>query len=130
MGPLLHPLDGIGGVQLFDFSCSCVYCDFDSLRIVLTTNKHLENIPIGNKKHNMSIHNIEPSCPLSIQELVSCEQLLLLSVDNTNLRNSKSQYTQEHEKSQTEHHQSRIRDVAEDPNLVPIVTGGSRTFCN
>jgi len=28
---------------------------------------------------------------------------------------SKSQYTQEHEKSQTEHRQSHIRDVAEDP---------------
>ena len=25
--------------------------------------------------------------------------------------------------------QSRIRDVAEDLNLVPIVMGGSRTFC-
>ena len=61
----------------------------------------------------------------SKQELVSCKQLLLLSVE----KNSKSQYTQEHEKSQTEHRQSRIRDVAEDPNLVPIVTGGFRTFC-
>ena len=29
----------------------------------------------------------------------------------------------------TEHRQSRIRDVAEDLNLVPIVTGGFRTFC-
>ena len=37
--------------------------------------------------------------------------------ENTNFKNSKSQYTQEHEKSQTEHRQSRIRDVAEDPNL-------------
>jgi len=67
--------------------------------------------------------------PPSKQELVSCKQLLLLSVENTNLTNSKSQYTQEHEKSQTEHRQSRIRDVAEDPNLVHIVTGGFRTFC-
>jgi len=66
--------------------------------------------------------------PLSKQELVSCKQLLLLSVENTNFKNSKSQYTQEHEKSQTEHRQSRIRDVAEDPNLVPIVTEGFRTF--
>jgi len=41
----------------------------------------------------------------------------------------KSQYTQEHEKSQTEHRQSRIRDVAKDLNLVPVVTGGFRTFC-
>jgi len=77
----------------------------------------------------MSIHSNEPSCPLSKQELVNCEQLLLSSVENTNFKNSKSQYTQEHEKSQTEHRQSRIRDVAEDPNLVPIVTGGFRTFC-
>jgi len=53
---------------------------------------------------------------LSKQELVSCKQLLLLSVENMNLTNSKSLYTQEHEKSQTEHCQS----VAEDPNLVPI----------
>ena len=42
--------------------------------------------------------------------------LLGLGVENTNIRNSKSQYTQEHEKSQTEHHQSRIRDVDKDPN--------------
>jgi len=90
---------------------------------------HFENIPIGNKKDRMSIHSNEPSCPLSKQELVSCEQLLLLSVENTNFKNSKSQYTQEHEKSQTEHRQSRIRDVSEDPNMVPIVTGGFRTFC-
>jgi len=67
--------------------------------------------------------------PLGKQELVSCKQLLLLSFENTNLTNSKSQYTQEHEKSQTEHRQSQIRDVAEDPNLVPIVTGGFRTLC-
>ena len=66
--------------------------------------------------------------PLSKQELVSCKQLLLLSVENTNLTNSKSQYTQEHEKSQTENRQSCIRDVAEDPNLVLIVTGGFRNF--
>jgi len=65
----------------------------------------------------MSIHSNEPPCTLSKQELVSCKQLLLLSVENTNLKISKSQYTQEHEKSQTEHRQSRIRDVAEDPNL-------------
>ena len=67
--------------------------------------------------------------PLSKQELVSCKQLLLLSAENTNFKNSKSQHTQEHEKSQTEHRESRIRNVAEDPNLVPIVTGGFRTFC-
>ena len=67
--------------------------------------------------------------PLIKQELVKCKQLLLSSVENTNLTNSKSQYTQEHEKSQTEHSQSRIRDVAEDTNLVPILTGGFRTFC-
>ena len=77
----------------------------------------------------MSIHSNETSGPLSKQELVSYKQLLLLSVENTNLKNSKSQYTQEHEQSQTEHRQSRIRDVTEDPNLVPIVTGGFRTFC-
>jgi len=29
MGPRLHPLYGIGGVQICDFSCSCVYCDFE-----------------------------------------------------------------------------------------------------
>jgi len=67
--------------------------------------------------------------PLSKQELVSCKQLLLLSVENTNLTNPQLQYTQEHERSQTVHRQFRIRDVAEDPNLVPIVTGGFRTFC-
>ena len=83
----------------------------------------------GNKKDRMSIHSNEPSCPLSKQKLVSCKQLLLWSVENTNFINSKSQYTQEHEKSQTEHLQSRIRDVVEDLNLVPIVTGGFRTFC-
>jgi len=33
------------------------------------------------------------------------------------IKKSKSQYTQEHEKSQTEHHQSCIRDVAEVPFL-------------
>jgi len=33
----------------------------------------------------MSIHSNEPSCPLSKRELVSCKQLLLLSVENTNL---------------------------------------------
>jgi len=65
----------------------------------------------------MSIHSNEPSGPLSKQELVSFKQLLLWSVENTNLKNSKSQYTQEHEKSQTEHRQSHIKDVAEDPKL-------------
>ena len=64
----------------------------------------------------MSIHSKEPSRPLSKHELVSCKQLFL-SVENTNLKNSKSQYTQEHEKSQTELRQSHIRDVAEDPYL-------------
>ena len=44
----------------------------------------------------MSTHSNEPSNPLSKQELVSC----LWSVENTNFKNSKSQYTQEHEKSQ------------------------------
>jgi len=68
--------------------------------------------------------------PPSKQELVSCKQLLLLSVENTNLIFLKSQYTQEHEKLQTEHRQSRIRDVADDQNLVPIVTGVFRTFCH
>jgi len=65
----------------------------------------------------MSIHSNEPSRPLSRQELVSWKQLLLPSVENTNFKNSKLQYTQEHEKSQTEHRQFHIRDVAEDPNL-------------
>ena len=65
----------------------------------------------------MSIHNNEPSSPPSEQELVGGQQLLLWSVENTNFEISKPQYTQEHEKSQTEHRQSRIRDVAEDPNL-------------
>jgi len=55
--------------------------------------------------------------------------LLLRSVENTNFQNSKSQYTQEPSNRKTEHRQSRIRDVAEDLNLVPIVTGGFRTFC-
>ena len=64
----------------------------------------------------MFIHSNEPSCPLSRQDLDSWMQLLLWSVENTNFKNSKSQYTQEHEKSQTEHRQSHIRDVAEDPN--------------
>jgi len=63
----------------------------------------------------MSIHSNEPSSPLSKQELVSCQQLLLQSVENTNFKNLKSQYTQEHEKSQTEHRQSHINDVDEDP---------------
>jgi len=71
---------------------------------------------IGNQKDRMSIHSNEPSSPLSKQVIVSCQQLLLWSVENTNFKNSKSQYTQEHEKSQTEHCQSRIRDVDEDPN--------------
>jgi len=31
--PRLQPLYGIGGVQFCDFSCSCVYCDFDFLQI-------------------------------------------------------------------------------------------------
>jgi len=65
----------------------------------------------------MSIHSNEPSFPLSKQELASCKQLLLWSVEYTNLKFSKSQYTQEHEKSQTEHRESRLRDVAEDPHL-------------
>jgi len=65
----------------------------------------------------MSIRNNEPSCPRSKQELASCMQLLLWSVDNTNVENSKSQFTQEHERSQTEHRQSHIRDVAQDPKL-------------
>jgi len=64
----------------------------------------------------MSIHSNEPPSPLSKQELVSYQQLLLKSVENTNFKNSKSQYTQEYEKSQTKHRQSRIRDVEEDPN--------------
>jgi len=70
---------------------------------------------IGNKKDSMSIHSNEPSSPLSKQELVSCQKLLPWSVENTNFKNSKPQYTQGHEKSQTEHRQSRIRDVDEDP---------------
>jgi len=64
----------------------------------------------------MYIHSNEPSRPLSKQELFSCQQLLLWTVENTNFKNSKPQYTQEHEKSQTEHRQSRIRDVDEDPH--------------
>ena len=65
----------------------------------------------------MSIRSNEPSCPRSKQELVSCKQLLLLSVDNTNFKKLKSQYTKEHERLQTEHRQSHIRDVAEDTNF-------------
>ena len=68
------------------------------------------------KSRSCALHSNEPSSPLSKQELVSCQQLLLWSVENTNFKNSKSQYTQEHEKSQTDHCQSRIRDVDEDPN--------------
>ena len=64
---------------------------------------------IGNKKDGMSIHSNEPSRPLSRQELVSWKQLLLWSVENTNLKNLKSQYTQEHEKSQTEHRQCEVK---------------------
>jgi len=66
---------------------------------------------------------------LNLYQTVLASLLLLRSVENTNFMNSKLQYTQEHEKSQTEHRQSRIRDVEEDLNLVPIVTGGFRTFC-
>jgi len=84
---------------------------------------------IGNKKDRMSIHSNEPSSPLNKQELVSCQQPLLWSIENTNFKNSKPQYTQEHEKSQTEHRQSRTRDVDENPNKVPIVTGVFKTFC-
>ena len=86
---------------------------FSLLNTQQTTSKIHQ---IGNKNDRMSIHSNEPSSPLSKQELVSCQQLLLKSVENTNFKNSKSQYTQEHEKSQTEHRQSRIRDVDEDPN--------------
>jgi len=55
--------------------------------------------------------------PPKYTEISSCQQLLLWSVENTNFKNSKSQYTQEHKKSQTEHRHSRIRDVAEDSNF-------------
>jgi len=37
MGPRLHPLYGIGGVQFCDFLCSCVYCDFEFLKFVFST---------------------------------------------------------------------------------------------
>ena len=37
MGPRLHPLYGIGSVQFCDFSCSCVYCDFEFLKFVFST---------------------------------------------------------------------------------------------
>jgi len=63
----------------------------------------------------MSIHSNEPSCPLSKQELVSCKQLLKRR--EYEFKNSKPQYTPEHEKLQTEHRQSHTRDVAEDPTL-------------
>ena len=36
MGPRLHPLYGICGVQ-FGFLCSCVYCDFEFLKFVFST---------------------------------------------------------------------------------------------
>jgi len=65
----------------------------------------------------MSLRSNEPSWPRSKQELVGCMQLLLWSVENTNVKNSKSQYTQEHERSQNEHRKSHIRDVTEDPKL-------------
>jgi len=60
---------------------------------------HFKNLPIGNKKDMMSIHSNEPSRPPSRKEIASWKQLLLRSVENTNLKNSKSQYTQEHEQS-------------------------------
>ena len=46
----------------------------------------------------MLIHSYAP-CPLSRKEIVSWiqKQLLLRSVEDTNFKNSKSQYTQEHE---------------------------------
>jgi len=78
----------------------------------------------------MSIHSNEPLRPLSRQELVVWKQLLLWSVENTNLKNSKSQYTQEHEKSQTEHREPHIRDVAEDPEYLPLVTEGGLSVIN
>ena len=34
---LLHPLYGIGGVQFCDYSCSCVYCDFEFSKFVFST---------------------------------------------------------------------------------------------
>ena len=58
---------------------------------------HFNKLPIGNKKDMMSIHSNEPSRPPSRKEIVSWKRLLLRSVENTNLKNQKSQYTQEHE---------------------------------
>jgi len=78
---------------------------------------HFENIPIGNKKNMMSTHSNEPSRSPSRQELVSWNQLLLRSAENTNSKNSKSQYTQEHEKSQTEHHSIPFKGCSKGPNL-------------
>jgi len=37
LGPRLHSLYGIGSVQFCDYSCSCVYCDFEFLKFVLST---------------------------------------------------------------------------------------------
>ena len=37
LGPGLHPLYGIYGVQFCDYSCSCVYCDFEFLKFVFST---------------------------------------------------------------------------------------------
>ena len=48
MGPRLHPLYGIGGVQFFDFSCSCVYCDFEFLKFVFSTLQSRNSFQLTN----------------------------------------------------------------------------------
>jgi len=60
----------------------------------------------------MSLHAPE----VNKNELVACNSYSE-ALRTRNVKNSKSQYTQEHERSQTEHHQFHIRDVAEDPKL-------------
>jgi len=77
----------------------------------------LESLGVKNKNTPEAIRNSnEPSRPQSRQELVSWKQLLLRSVENTNLKNSKLQYTQEHEKSQTEHHSIPFKGCSQGPN--------------
>jgi len=62
-----------------------------------TSQTTSELFPIGNKKDVMSIHSNEPSRPPNRKEIVSWKEFLVRSVENTDFKNSKSQYTQEHE---------------------------------
>ena len=76
----------------------------------------------------MSIRNNEPLRPRSTQNLVNCQQPLFSSEENTNLNIRNRGIHRNTRDRKTEHCQSHIRNVAEDPNLGTCSDWGFKDF--